>query len=135
MTDILKGSCLCGAVTFEITGAVSGFYLCHCSRCRKDTGSAHAANLFSTDAELTWLSGADSVQSYKLPGTRHAKSFCANCGSSLPRVQDDGRLIVPAGSLDTPVPVRPNAHIFVADRADWDDGLHTIAHFDALPDS
>ena len=54
---IYKGSCLCGEVTFEIEGDFDNFYLCHCERCRKDTGSAHAANLFSSTAKLKWLSG------------------------------------------------------------------------------
>lgn len=47
-----SGSCLCGEVTFEIEGDFEDFYLCHCERCRKDTGSAHAANLFSSTAKL-----------------------------------------------------------------------------------
>jgi hypothetical protein len=46
MTQTVTGSCLCGAVSFEVSGAFDSFFLCHCSRCRKDTGSAHAANLF-----------------------------------------------------------------------------------------
>ena len=41
-----SGTCLCGAVRFEISGSFERFYLCHCSRCRKGSGSAHAANLF-----------------------------------------------------------------------------------------
>ena len=51
-----KGSCLCGEITFEIIGEFESFFLCHCERCRKDTGSAHAANLFSSSARLIWLS-------------------------------------------------------------------------------
>ncbi|RPH66319.1 MAG: aldehyde-activating protein, partial [Hyphomicrobiales bacterium] len=46
------GSCLCGDVRFEIAGDFEKFYLCHCSRCRKDTGSAHGANLFASAARL-----------------------------------------------------------------------------------
>ena len=85
MNAIAKGSCLCGAVSFRIDGAFEGFFLCHCQRCRKDTGSAHAANLFSTGATLTWLSGTDDVVVYDLPETRHGKSFCRKCGSALAR--------------------------------------------------
>ena len=59
MTEIAHGSCLCGAVRFEVTGAFESFFLCHCSRCRKDTGSAHGANLFSSTAKLAWLKGED----------------------------------------------------------------------------
>lgn len=96
MTDY-KGSCLCGRVRFEVVGRFDSFYLCHCQHCQKDTGSAHAANLFSQSARLTWLSGAEAVASFTLLGTRHQKSFCQICGSALPSDQDTDGLVVPAG--------------------------------------
>src|SRR5690554_1159912 len=68
MTEHL-GSCLCGTVRFKVEGAFDSFYLCHCQHCKKDTGSAHAANLFSQSAKLSWQSGADAVTSFTLPGT------------------------------------------------------------------
>jgi hypothetical protein len=129
-----EGSCLCGAVRFEVEGSFESFYLCHCSHCRKDTGSAHAANLFSSSARLTWLAGESHVKSFTLPGTRHTKSFCATCGSALPRPQLEGRLlVVPAGSLDSEVSLRPKAHIFTASSADWDHELETIPKVERLP--
>lgn len=54
---LYKGSCLCDEITFVIEGEFEQFFFCHCERCRKDTGSAHAANLFSSTAKLSWLSG------------------------------------------------------------------------------
>jgi hypothetical protein len=56
-----SGSCLCATVRFEIDGDLERFFLCHCEHCPKDTGSAHAANLFSGTARLRWLSGEDKV--------------------------------------------------------------------------
>lgn len=129
-----KGSCLCGAVRFEIEGAFESFFLCHCKYCRKDTGTAHAANLFSTTASLNWLSGLDRIKIYNLPGTRHIKSFCTSCGSALPNTQMDGGLIVvPAGSLDDKVSVKPSAHIFVSSKADWDEGLENVPKIEGPP--
>jgi hypothetical protein len=125
---------LCGAVRFEVEGSFESFFLCHCSFCRKDTGSAHGANLFSTQGKLIWLTGEDQVTLYHLPSTRHAKSFCRTCGSALPRsATDDSALVVPAGSLETPVTMRPDAHIFVSSRADWDRELEAVPTFDRLP--
>lgn len=132
MTEKHQGSCLCGGVRFEIDGAFAHFFLCHCSRCRKGSGSAHGANLFATKAELTWLSGEDQVASFALAGTRHARSFCKTCGGALPSVQGP-LLVVPAGSLDTSLAKRPDAHINVASRADWDWELEHVASFEALP--
>lgn len=134
MSETHSGSCLCGQVRFEIDGDFEQFFLCHCEYCRKDTGSAHAANLFSSQTRLKWISGQDSVTAFNLPGTRHAKSFCSLCGSALPHQQTDGTLLaVPAGSLDSPVHLRPNAHIFASKRASWDDSLETLPAFPSFP--
>jgi len=134
MSDRYAGSCLCGQVHFEVVGEFERFYLCHCEYCRKDTGSAHAANLFSSSATLRWVSGEDKVRQFNLPGTRHGKSFCGTCGSALPGMQMNGQLLkVPAGSLDTDVLLRPNAHIFVSSRARWDDALEEVPEADRLP--
>ena len=135
MAQTHSGSCLCGAVRFEVSGAFEHFFLCHCSRCRKDTGSAHAANLFSTTARLIWLSGEDSVTRYRLPGTRHEKQFCRLCGSALPGLHMDGAvLLVPAGSLDSALNQRPDAHVCLSSRANWDDGLDRISGHEGRPE-
>lgn len=134
MSQNTAGSCLCGAVRFEVEGDFERFYLCHCARCRKDTGSAHAANLFSSSARLHWRSGQENVRSFGLPGTRHRRSFCAVCGSALPDLQMDGALlVVPAGSLDTPLARAPDAHIFTASRAGWDHELQRIPSLARAP--
>ena len=128
------GSCLCGAVKFRISGAFERFFLCHCSRCRKDTGSAHGANLFSATASIEWLSGPDNIKTYRLPETRHERAFCIECGSALPRVAGNGAmLIVPAGSLDSGLDMRPTAHICFASRAEWDDHLEDVPKIEGLP--
>lgn len=133
MSDYV-GSCLCSTVRFEIDGGFDSFYLCHCQHCQKDTGSAHAANLFSQSAKLIWLAGTESVSSFTLPGTRHNKSFCKRCGSALPDTQISGLLVVPAGCLDTATGMLPTAHLFSASKAVWDDQLGEIPAFKGLPE-
>ena len=132
MDNLATGQCLCGAVKFRISGEFESFFLCHCGRCRKDSGSAHSANLFSSTAKITWVSGEETAKEFKLPGSRHAKCFCTDCGSALPFFQD-GVLVVPAGSLDTPIGIRPSAHICVSSRADWDNDLASIDRIDGMP--
>jgi hypothetical protein len=128
------GSCLCGEIRFEIVGDFERFFLCHCGRCRKDTGSAHAANLFSSTAKVRWLSGEGKIKTFTLPSTRHEKSFCVDCGSAIPSIQMNGALlVVPAGSLDSAIDARPDAHIFVAHRANWDRGLEDVPKVAGLP--
>ncbi|HTN63478.1 MAG TPA: GFA family protein [Devosia sp.] len=134
MTQTTAGSCQCGTVTFQVSGEFESFFLCHCKRCRKDTGSAHAANLFSSTATLSWISGSDSIRTYRVPETLHEKSFCTKCGSALPSVQLNGALlVVPAGSINSAITIRPTAHICCASRAEWDAHLETIPQLDGLP--
>ena len=130
----MKGSCLCGEVRFAIEGDFERFYLCHCSWCRKDTGSAHAANLFTRTSNLTWIAGHDKVTDFRLDATHHVKSFCSHCGSAVPNTTMGGDIcLVPAGSLDEDVPITPEAHLFTGSRANWDYELETIRAFPGFP--
>ena len=134
MNKIYFGSCLCSIVKFEIEGNFENFFLCHCKFCQKDTGTAHGANLFSTIANLNWKSGKENIKTFNLKPTRHTKSFCLTCGSALPYLLMDGKLlVVPAGSLDTDVELKPDAHIFSSSKACWDNELETIKKFEKFP--
>ena len=130
-----KGSCLCKKITFEVVGDFESFFLCHCEHCRKDTGSNHAANLFSSTASLHYLTGETMVRTFDYQSSGHIKSFCPECGSALPNLQMNRTLlVVPAGCLDTDVPIRPQGHIFTADKANWDHDLEQIQEFEKLPE-
>ncbi|WP_425074342.1 GFA family protein [Sagittula sp. S175] len=126
----MRGSCLCGAVSFTVTGGPAAFYLCHCSRCRKGSGSAHAANLFVPGGQIAWSGGPRAH--YAVPESRHQRCFCPTCGSALP-VEATDLLVIPAGALDTPVALRPAAHICCADRAEWDHDLNDVPNLPGLP--
>ncbi|RYZ90813.1 MAG: GFA family protein [Proteobacteria bacterium] len=119
----LKGSCLCGAVNYEIEGDAKAFYLCHCSRCRKFSGTAHASNLFVKARAFHWLTGEQLVKHFAVEGTRFAKNFCGTCASPVPFVNAEGHVTIPAGGLDSATPLMPMAHIYCGSRADWDDGF------------
>ena len=128
------GSCLCGSVKFEMEGEFKKFFFCHCSRCRKMSGSAHCANLFAPGAKLTWLSGEDNISFYRLEGTRFARNFCSTCSSLLPiHVKTGDIVVMPAGCLDTDVTITPQAHIFTDSKGNWDEVLNDIPCFDQMP--
>ncbi len=118
---ILRGSCLCGSVAFEVSGDPKRFYHCHCSRCRKATGTGHASNLFVQPGVLSWLKGETQIRAFKVPqAQRFTNYFCANCGSRLPRQAKDSDLVmIPSGSLDDEPPLKPQARIFAGSRASW----------------
>ena len=129
-----SGSCLCGNIQFEVHGSFDNLFLCHCKSCRKDTGSAHAANLFSSAATLKWLKGGNEVRSYNHQNSGHIKAFCPNCSSALPNIQMDGKLVVvPAGSLDTDIDILPSGHIYLKEKANWDHNLEHAPKYDELP--
>ncbi|SEG30455.1 GFA family protein [Marinobacterium lutimaris] len=130
--SVSRGSCLCGQVVFEFESEFEHFFLCHCQRCRKASGSAHGANLSARGGVLRWLSGESLVKRFDLPGTRKVCSFCSHCGAALPSCSGD-RVVIPAGSLDTPVSIRPEAHLFMDSRADWEEALDTLPVFRELP--
>jgi len=131
----ITGGCLCGKVRFVVTGPFERFYFCYCSRCRKATGSAHAANIFTTPDRIKWLSGEGTTRRYELTSAdRFSKVFCSECGSAVPCVSRDGKmLIIPAGTLDLDPGIRPQSGIFWKDRAVWyDDGL-SVQRYDTYP--
>ena len=132
----LKGSCLCGAVMYEVTGEPQRFYHCHCSRCRKATGTGHASNLFLQPGELQWLSGEEQIRTFKVPeAKRFTNNFCATCGSRLPRhAKEADAVLIPAGSLDDEPPMSPQARIFSGSRASWScDGDALPAYTEHVP--
>lgn len=115
------GGCLCGRVRYRITGPFHQFHQCHCSRCRRFSGTAHSANLIAGADSLEWLQGEDQTQRFDHPDANSfSRAFCLQCGSMLPHVTRDGRgVIVPAGGLDQDPDMDPNDHIFYDDRAPW----------------
>jgi hypothetical protein len=116
----LTGSCLCGAVHYTVTGEAQRFFHCHCSRCRKATGTGHSSNLF-VKGSLKWDSGEDLVRSFKLPqAARFTNAFCSTCGARLPRfIPQLETVFIPAGSLDVEPDIGPQGRIFQGSRAGW----------------
>ncbi len=117
----LNGSCLCGAVRFQVRGEPQRFYHCHCQRCRKASGTGHASNLFLSNATLNFSQGETLLKRYKVPeAQRFARQFCSECGCAVARsVPDLNAVLIPAGTLDDEAPIQPQARIFWDSRATW----------------
>ena len=132
---VTHGSCLCGGMTYEVTGAPIRFYYCHCSRCRMGRSAAHATNVFYPADGFRWTSGADLVRDYHVPGAQFfGVAFCGRCGSEVPRVNTERNVAaVPAGSLDSEPGIAPMAHIFVDSKAPWDRIDGPIPQFAEMP--
>lgn len=124
----ISGSCLCGAVVYEITGSFKLIGHCHCSMCRKSHGAAFATWGIINPDQFMWTSGEEFVERYESsPGTQ--KCFCRKCGSPLVSMHSGAVGEVVVGTLDTDPGTRPREHIFVGSKATW----YEIT--DALPQS
>ena len=129
------GSCFCNNVTYEITGNLGIFQYCHCSRCRKFTGSAFASNIIVLPEQFKWLSGEEYIGRYEPQGPKYfATTFCKNCGSSLPWLVKTGKsVVVPAGTLDGDPEIKPTQNIFCASKAKWYVEPNTLPQHDEMP--
>ncbi len=131
----MKGSCLCGSISYEIEPPFKMFQYCHCSRCRKFTGSAHAANIFVPPERFKWLTGEENVGRYEVPNAKYfATCFCKHCGSSMPWLVQGGKnVVVPAGSLDDDPKIKPMHNIYWQSKACWYENASELTQYDGLP--
>ena len=128
----ITGTCLCGAVKFEATPPFVTFRYCHCRRCQKASGSAHAANAFVPVTQFKWLAGESLVKRFDLPrAQRFAVSFCTECGTRVPhRVNTTENMLIPAGLFDADPGARPESSIFWKSNAAWYTSPQELKQFD-----
>ena len=131
----LTGSCLCGALKYRVTGEPARFYHCHCSRCRKSSGTGHASNLFVSNGTLDWEGDTDLIRSFKVPeAERFTRTFCDTCGGPLPReVPQFNMVFIPAGTLNEEPNIAPQARIFLDSKTLWSCGAQEIPGFPEYP--
>jgi hypothetical protein len=112
-----KGSCLCGAVKFAITGPLRSVIACHCIQCRKQTGTYMSATA-AQDHQLSFVE-TRGLKWYRSSDTAR-RGFCQECGSVL-FWRGDGRdyTAIAAGSIDGPTGVPLEGHIFCDSAGDY----------------
>ena len=118
---VLAGSCLCGAVAYEVGAGAGPIVHCHCATCRKAHGSAFSSLAAVPRAAFRWTRGESQLSAYESsPGK--LRRFCARCGSQIvaERVGRD-TVMLRLGCLDTPIVDKPRCHIWRSDGASWYD--------------
>ncbi len=114
---MLKGSCLCGAVTFTVTGEPFDPAACHCSQCRKMSGHVWAAAIVAEDGieiagDVRWYHASEKAR----------RGFCPRCGSSLFWQEfGSGQMDFALGAVDGPTGMHLGRHIYVKDKGDYYD--------------
>ena len=115
---MIKGSCCCGAVQFELSAEPKMMGTCHCSRCRKAGASTI---VFVKRETLTWVQGKENVTRYQPPAPyKYGRCFCKTCGSALGEIlSDEDSFPIAANALDSAITTRNQFHEFVAEKPDW----------------
>ena len=132
---VLRGSCLCGDIAYEVSTPIQAVHNCHCSRCRKARSAAYATNGFTSIDGVRFVRGEDKLRSFKLPSAKFfTQAFCSRCGSGMPRL-DVGRgiAIIPFGSLDDDPGRGADDHIFTGSMASWDVITDDLPCFEEAP--
>ena len=114
----LAGKCLCGAVHYAVADEFVYAANCHCSNCRRTTGSAFKPFAGIGRNGLRIIKGEDNLM---IVGEANANdTHCSLCGSLLYSVVRDGAFVhVAMGTLVDDPSIRPRAHIFVGSKAPW----------------
>src|SRR5437868_11978071 len=106
---MIRGSCLCGGVKFQINGTLTQARNCHCSMCRKAQGAAFRSRASATALDFEWVEGEDLVTFYESsPG--NFRGFCRVCGSPIvSKFAGASYYGVPLGTLDDDPVFDPNS--------------------------
>lgn len=112
---MIKGSCYCGAVKFELIAEPSMMGTCHCSRCRKAGASTI---VFVNKEHLKWIQGQDQVTLYQPAAPyKHGRCFCKVCGTSLGEIlSNENSFPISANALDSDSALKNQFHEFVAEK-------------------
>ncbi|MDH5301179.1 MAG: GFA family protein [Gammaproteobacteria bacterium] len=129
---MIHGQCLCGEVTFALAVDELRLYQCHCSECRRVSGSSANAAALLPQTQFRWQGDANSIISYRAP-SGYRNDFCSQCGCSVPNTIGDGTWMwIPAGLLDNIPNIRRTAHIHLTSAATWETS-ETTHSFDDSP--
>ncbi len=135
---MIEGSCLCGAVAFEIDGPLSPIQYCHAARCRKASGSAFGTECAARAADFRFTRGEENLSVYEAPllnePPAYKRRFCRTCGSPMPVEMGNAPwVVIQAGVIDSSVDARVFRHIFTGQRAGWFEIHDELRQFEARP--
>jgi hypothetical protein len=132
----LRGGCMCGAVTYEVTDRFLYAMNCHCSKCRRTTGSAFKPIAGVAVEDFAVTAGSETLFRHGDPEGIH-DMHCSTCGSLIYSwIAENGsvKVHVPMGTLIDPPSMKPSMHIFVGSKAPWYEILDDLPEFKEFPD-
>ena len=116
-----SGACNCRGVTYEVSTKITDVYVCHCSICRKATGSNGIAVVVVNNDQFKWTNGEDLVAEWRKPNHDWQIWFCRRCGSPVPGKNDSNTMFIPAGTFESGYEeLEVKHHIWADSKACWD---------------
>lgn len=120
---MLTGRCLCGAITYELSGDLIATAVCHCDHCQRQGGSAFSVNLIAHESQLKVTGELKTFAETNESGDEVyvRRNFCGTCGSPIVSVLTvpAGIVAVKAGTLDEKTNVQPTVEAWCVDRQPW----------------
>lgn len=134
--DAIEGGCNCGAIRYALEAEPLAVAVCHCSRCRRQSGSAFSVNLVMKEADVAMkgvLATFDDPESES--GLPVRREFCGTCGSPIRSIAtaQPGIVIIKAGTLDEPAKVAPGLHVWTCSALPWFDIPDAMPRFERNP--
>jgi hypothetical protein len=131
--ETLRGSCLCGAIQYEVPDNFLYAAYCHCSECRRFSGSAFSALGGLPVNQLQIKSGQDSIKYFRKTEESNM-AFCERCGSSLfTEKTSKGLIHLRLGTLMDSPSLKPQAHVLVGSKAPWFEITDDLPQFEGMP--
>lgn len=129
---MIRGRCLCDEVRYEVDGPLYRARNCHCSICRRLSGTAFGTYAQVNSGDFRWLSGTEHVTKYKT-SPEVARCFCNRCGSTLGVEVQGSMPYITLGSVEGDPGIRPEAHVFVGSKASWYELQDELPEFEEWP--
>ena len=126
----LRGTCMCGAISWAYSGPVTRSLVCHCSDCQKATSSPFTAFVGLRAPLLSWTGAPNHFESS--PGTH--RGFCPTCGTRLYFRSDKwpDEIHMHAATLEDPAVYEPTAQVVMRSKVPWLKELENIPHFQSF---
>ena len=121
MSEAVQGSCHCGSVKWEFDMPIKVAVMCHCTLCRKLSGTDYSCHVFIAENQFRLLQGEESLSSYR-PTEDTEKLFCKTCGAPAygrNSKRMPGHVLVGRSSIDSDVDIRPRFQVFTESKGDW----------------
>ena len=132
--QVLEGSCHCGRVRYRVVAPFGEMTNCHCTDCRKSHGAAFATYIEVPRKRFSYVQGEGELHSFQAESGLQ-RYFCRNCGSIIWNGSSNPPKAywITAGTLDTPLDRKPDAHIFIRSKVPWYDIKDDLPQHQAYP--